>query len=136
MTRTAVVASLVLHAAALTAVCIPFGAKMGESVKVMRTVTTLLRPPPGEQPKGPRASGTGHRENLGAAVDLSQIEVVLDDGHVADLIQVLEDWNGSVTTCGATGHDLVPTLLVVRPHRMAEDPRHGRDTVRGLSRWL
>ena len=115
MTRTALVASLVLHTAALAAVCSPFSGKTAEPVKVMRRVTTLMRPPRGEQPKGPRAPGLGRGGNPGAAVDLSQIEVVLDDGQVVDLIQVLDDWSGSVTTCGPTGRDPVLRFWLYDP---------------------
>ena len=115
MTRTAVVSSLVLHTAALAAVCIPFGGKAAESVTFTRRVTTLLRPPWGEQPKGPHTSGRGRGGNPGATVDFSQVEIVLDDGQVGDLIQVLEDWSGSVTTCGATGHDPVLRFWLYDP---------------------
>lgn len=115
MTRTAVAASLVLHTAALAAVCIPFGGKGAGAARVQGRVTSLLRPPQGEQPKGPRSAASGRGGNPGAVVDLSQIEVVLDDGQVGDLIQVLEDWRGSVTTCGVIGRDPVMRFWLYDP---------------------
>jgi len=104
-----------VHAAAALAVaCSPFGGKTPPQEEVVRRVTHLA-PPPGEQPKGPPAPGPGDGGKPGAAADLTNIEVVLDDAQAGDLIQVLEDWSGSVTKCGATGHDTVLRFWLYDP---------------------